>query len=91
MPVFRPPVELSVPNFTDRATPQQKALYRHFRPKPSGITVLKDQGGNYSQVVCPTSDQVDAAAIAYVGGHEYDVSVDEAAALTAAGYGFYVD
>jgi hypothetical protein len=30
--------------------------------------------------------QLEQASIAYIGGHEYDVDEDEAAALTAAGY-----
>lgn len=55
-----------------------------------GYTVLKDASGNYRQVTYPTSDDIAAATIAYLGGHEYTVSPAEAAALTAAGYGAFL-
>lgn len=43
---------------------------------------------NYTYVLTdsPTVDQVNAAAIAYLGGHIYEVTDEEAAALEAAGY-----
>lgn len=53
---------------------------------PVGLTVLKSATGGYETVEDYTDEQIDAAAIAYIGGHVYPVSADEAAALTAAGY-----
>lgn len=53
---------------------------------PTGVTVLKSPLGSYTQTQNPTPEQIDAAAVAYLGGHVYPVSDTEAAALTAAGY-----
>ena len=49
-------------------------------------TVLKNMDGSYVAVESPTPSQAAGAAYVYVGGHTYQVSLDEAAALTAAGY-----
>lgn len=53
---------------------------------PVGITVLKSATGGYEMVEIPSPEQIDNAAIAYIGGHVYEVSDAEAASLTAAGY-----
>jgi len=50
-----------------------------------GITVLKT-GAVYTQVRYPSSEEVDAADIAYIGGYSYEVDSTEKAALEAAGY-----
>lgn len=55
-----------------------------------GITVLQDINGVWQQVRFPTSEQLAAALRVYRGGYEYPISDDEAAALTAAGYGAYL-
>ena len=52
---------------------------------PKGITVLKT-GAVYTQVRYPSSEEVDAADIAYIGGYSYEVDSTEKAALEAAGY-----
>lgn len=54
-----------------------------------GISVLKE-GSSYREVRYPTDTEVDAATIAYIGGHEYTVTDAEATALTNAGYGSYL-
>ena len=53
---------------------------------PVGITVLKSPSGGYTAVENPSTQDIDAAAITYLGGHTYTVSDAEAADLTAAGY-----
>lgn len=48
--------------------------------------MLKNRDGTYTIVDTPTGDQIDAAAMAYIGGHIYEVDDTEAAALVAAGF-----
>lgn len=60
-------------------------LWRHFH-YPTGLTVLKWPDGSYQTVEEVDPAQLEAASIAYIGGHEYNVDGAEAAALTAAGY-----
>lgn len=52
---------------------------------PHGITVLKIDG-EYYQVRYPSSEEVDAADIAYIGGYSYEVTLEEKTALEAEGY-----
>lgn len=61
-------------------------FHRWWNEIPTGISVLKF-GSSYRQYQSPTQDDLDAADITYLGGRIYQVSDDEAAALTAAGYG----
>lgn len=61
-------------------------LFRHYSPRVRGRSVLKSVGGVYTTVDNPTQDEIDAAAICYLGGHIYDVTDDEAFYLEAAGY-----
>jgi hypothetical protein len=50
-----------------------------------GISVLKIDGVYY-QMRYPSSEEVEAAQEAYMGGYTYEVSPGEKAALEAAGY-----
>jgi hypothetical protein len=50
-----------------------------------GITVLKIDGVYY-EMRNPSSEEVQAAQAAYIGGYSYDVSAGEKAGLEAAGY-----
>jgi hypothetical protein len=50
-----------------------------------GITVLKIDG-EYFEVRFPSSEEVQDADIAYIGGYSYEVSAGEKADLEAAGY-----
>lgn len=52
---------------------------------PKGISVLKN-GSVYTEVRFPSSEEVDAADVAYIGGYSYEVDATEKAALEAAGY-----
>ena len=50
-----------------------------------GITVLKING-EYYEVRYPSSEEVQEAEIAYIGGYSYEVSAGEKDSLEAAGY-----
>lgn len=52
---------------------------------PRGITVLKIDG-MYYEMRYPTQDDMAIAEVVYQGGHEYNVSAEEAAELEGAGY-----
>jgi hypothetical protein len=86
MPTFEPPVAYDTPTYLPD-TPRGPALFlaRWMNPRARGRTVLK-VGSTYRTVDTPTVDEVNAADIAYLGGHIYTVTSTEAAALTAAGY-----
>jgi len=51
-----------------------------------GVSLLKESGV-YRQVDGPSAEEITAAEITYLGGRVYEVTAEEAAALTAAGYG----
>ena len=59
-------------------------LFSRFR-LVRGITVLKNDGV-YTEVRYPSSEEVAAADVAYMGGYSYEVSASEKADLEAAGY-----
>lgn len=50
-----------------------------------GITVLKIDG-EYFEMRYPSSEEVEDADIAYIGGYSYEVDATEKADLEAAGY-----
>lgn len=60
-------------------------LFSRFR-LVRGITVLKHADGTYEEVRYPSSEEVAAATIAYMGGYRYQVDATEKLALEAAGY-----
>lgn len=78
MPYFSPPTVWRSLDSTDR-------LFCRMR-LPVGVAVLKSTGGGYTTVETPSDEQISAAAVAYLGGHTYEISAEEADALTAAGY-----
>lgn len=53
---------------------------------PTGVSLLKI-GGFYHPIEAPEVAEIEAATVAYLGGHVYPISNDEALALIAAGYG----
>jgi hypothetical protein len=93
MPTFTPPTENatymgSAPQPFDG--PEKRLTYRlfkHYAPLPRGRNVYKLVDGTYSE-----DEQYDISrvAITYHGGHEIPVTEQEAADLTAAGYGAYI-
>jgi hypothetical protein len=50
-----------------------------------GISVYK-HGGVYYEARFLTQDEIQEFDIFYIGGHKHNVSAEEAASLTAAGY-----
>jgi hypothetical protein len=50
-----------------------------------GVTVLKENNV-YRETSTPTSKEVAAADVTYMGGHVYEVTAEEASDLVAAGY-----
>lgn len=93
MPTFSPPTANDVPRVTEdyrRENPLGWRLFRHYSLLPRGRTVLKSAAGVYTTVDNPSQDDIDAAAVAYLGGHIYQITSAEATALTAAGYGAYI-
>jgi hypothetical protein len=59
-------------------------LFERFR-LVRGITVLKIDG-QYYELRYPSSEEVEAAEEAYMGGYSYEVTIGEKASLEAAGY-----
>lgn len=59
-------------------------LFSRFR-LVRGVTVLKVDG-QYYEIRYPSSEEVAAADVAYMGGYSYTVDATEKAALEAAGY-----
>ena len=51
-----------------------------------GISLLVSDADTVAAVRYPTSDQLDAARVAYIGGHEYWLEDAEAQVLIDAGY-----
>lgn len=78
--LFRPPtVELSP------ADPQGERLWLYFRMNV-GITILKHSDGSFTQHQFVSQDDMREAAACYLGGHEYDLELDDAIALWNAGF-----
>ena len=50
-----------------------------------GISVLKIDG-EYYELRTPSSEEIESAEAAYIGGYSYEVSLGEKVALEAAGY-----
>jgi hypothetical protein len=94
MPTFRPPIDNvtymgSNPQPWDSAEKRLTSrLFRHYAPLPRGRNVYKLVDGTYSE-----DDQFDISVveITYHGGHEIPITEEEAADLTAAGYGAYIE
>jgi hypothetical protein len=62
----------------------QGPLFERFR-LVRGISVLRING-EYFQVRFPSSEEVQAAEVAYIGGYSYEVDEAEKTRLEAAGY-----
>lgn len=86
MPTFQPPVAFTQPRVLPRTKGPAGALWSRYSARPVGRSVLK-LDGEYQTIDTPTIAQTVAATELYQGGHEYEVSDEVAAALTAAGYG----
>lgn len=83
--IFSPPVVFDVPTLLPETRGAARHLFKWYKPRARGRTVLKEDGV-YRTVDTPTISEVNAADIAYLGGHVYQVSDEEADSLRAAGY-----
>lgn len=99
---FTPPTEDSVPAVylgrdSYRPVPVlSQRLFRHYPQRTAGVNIYKLVDGSYTTTqpypyidasVQPGQPGDTTVLITYLGGHSYEVSDAEAAALTAAGYG----
>lgn len=99
MPLFAPPTVVELPAIADPERYDLAALRhaRYYAPRVAvGRSVLKISG-SYQTVANPTQAQLDScdevlwpdgtiAPEFYLGGHIYDITAAQAAALTTAGY-----
>lgn len=74
----------SPPTVAERIAVNHPLLGRMRQPR--GVSLLKENG-LYRQVSDVSDEELSAADIAYLGGHVYWVSTEEAESLTDAGYG----
>lgn len=86
MATFSPPTVDDQSRLPPGSSGPGRALWRHYSSAVRGRSVLKNRDGTYTIVDTPTGDQIEAAAYAYIGGHDYEVTSEEAAALVAAGF-----
>jgi hypothetical protein len=92
--VFTPPTNdilspIYTPDRRDISQPvpeSSQRLFRFFSLRKRGITVLGYANGTFVSKLNPSQDDLDAASVIYLGGHTYEVSGDQATALTDAGY-----
>jgi hypothetical protein len=82
---FEPPTVLDNPTVLPTTRGPAYDLFKWYGTRARGRSVLKN-AGIYTVLDMPTTDQVNSADIAYLGGHIYEVTVDEANALIAAGF-----
>jgi hypothetical protein len=97
MAIFTPPTDNYVrptlaENFTKGLVLSQEQrlanrLASHVRPTPRGRNVFLLTNGTYTE---NEPSDMDTVAKVYYGGHNIEVTADEVASLTAAGYGEYI-
>lgn len=83
MPTFIPPTDPRV-YWSDRS---DEGILSFLTPGPRGRNIYKLVNGAYTEY---QPGDMDTVAVLYHGGHIHPVTDDEAAALTAAGYGAYI-
>ena len=93
MSIFRPPtddfVPLALPPKPEASQEQRLAydLFRHYGNDPRGRNVFLLTDGSYTE---NEPNDVTTISKVYWGGSNNEVSADEVASLTAAGYGAYI-
>ncbi len=85
MPYFTPPVVYDSPPSTSETSRGVLLYARHRPPQPRGRSVVKI-AGVYTTVDGPPMELQNSAEVTYLGGHIYEITDEEAAALLAAGY-----
>lgn len=78
MPTFTPPA-------IHEGIPGARGLWRFYR-MPRGVSV-SITAGEATVVRYPSQSDIDAADQFYLGGYEYEITTEQAAVLTAAGFG----
>lgn len=93
MPTFRPPTDnfvvLGIPpkEFDSQEVRNAYNLFRHYNPEPRGRNVFLLTDGTYTE---NEPNDRDIISKVYFGGSNNDITANEAASLTAAGYGAYI-
>ena len=93
MPTFRPPTDdfvvLGIPpeDFDSKEKRLAYNLFRHYNPEPRGRNVFLLIDGTYTE---NEPNDRDIIRKVYWGGTNNDITAEEAASLTAAGYGAYI-
>lgn len=90
MTTFTPPIEDGVAWGKNDSSSDR--LFRYYGSVPTGATVWRDQADVYHTSQYPYQGRADSPGLAqakevYLGGHIHDVTAQQAADLTAAGYG----
>ena len=93
MSTFRPPTDdfmvLGIPpkEFDSQEVRTAYNLFRHFDAEPRGRNVFLLTNGTYTQ---NEPNDITTIRKVYWGGSDNEVTADEVASLTAAGYGAYI-
>ena len=93
MSIFRPPTDdflvLGIPpkEFDSQEVRLAYSLFRYFDAEPRGRNVFLLTNGTYTE---NEPNEIATIAKVYWGGTDNEVSADEVASLTAAGYGAYI-
>lgn len=81
MPTFIPPA-------IHEGIPGARGLWRFYR-MPRGVSVAI-VAGEATTIRYPDQNDFDTAEALFLGGHEYDITDEQATVLTAAGFGDYI-
>jgi hypothetical protein len=93
MSIFRPPTDdfmvLGIPpkEFDSQEARMAYSLFKHFDAEPRGRNVFLLTNGTYTE---NEPNDITTISKVYWGGTDNEVSADEVASLTAAGYGAYI-
>ena len=93
MAIFRPPTDdfmvLGIPpkEFDSQEARMAYSLFKHFDAEPRGRNVFLLTNGTYTE---NEPNDITTISKVYWGGTDNQVSADEVASLTAAGYGAYI-
>lgn len=93
MSTFRPPTDdfmvLGIPpkEFDSQEVRLAYALFKHFDAEPRGRNVFLLTNGTYTE---NEPNDITTIRKVYWGGSDNEVTADEVASLTAAGYGAYI-
>jgi len=93
MSIFRPPTDdfmvLGIPpkEFDSQEARLAYSLFKHFDAEPRGRNVFLLTNGTYTE---NEPNDITTISKVYWGGTDNDVTADEVASLTAAGYGAYI-